>query len=210
MTQQAGSNLWETPEHAQAYLNRVESIPRRPEGEATLVEFIPENAKRILDLGTGAGRLLALVKDARPGAHFVGLDFSPTMLGEVRKRFGSDPKVTVVEHNFERALPSLGTFDAVISSFAIHHLVHERKCSLYAEIYAILNDGGGFYNLDLVSAPTARLHADFMKATQRDKEDPENKLLDLQTQLRWLLELGFVDVDCHWKWREFTLFGGVK
>ena len=210
MTQQAGSNLWETPEHAQAYLNRVESIPRRPEGEATLVEFIPENAKRILDLGTGAGRLLALVKDARPAAHFVGLDVSQTMLGQVRKRFGPDPNVTVVERDLGKALPSLGTFDAVISGFAIHHLVHERKRSLYGEIYAILNDGGCFYNLELISSPTARLHADFMKATHRDEEDPENKLLDLQTQLTWLLELGFVDVDCHWKWREFALFGGVK
>lgn len=210
MTQQTGSNLWETPEHAQAYLDRVEAIPRRPEGEATLVEFIPDHAKRILDLGTGAGRLLALVKDARPGAHFVGLDFSQTMLAEVRKRFSSDANVTVVEHNFEQVLPPLGTFDAVISSFAIHHLVHERKRSLYAEIYAMLNDGGGFYNLELVSAPTARLHVDFLKATHRDQEDPENKLLDLPTQLTWLLELGFVDVDCHWKWREFALFGGVK
>jgi hypothetical protein len=23
-------------------------------------------------------------------------------------------------------------------------------------------------------------------------------------------ELGFEDADCHWKWRELALFGGVK
>jgi tRNA (cmo5U34)-methyltransferase len=210
MSQQTGANLWESPEHAREYLDRVDSIPRRGEGEATLVEFIPENAKRILDLGVGAGRVLALVKQARPQACFVGLDFSQTMLGELRKRFGSDPNVTVVEHNFAQPLPLMGTFDAVISSFAIHHLVHERKRSLYSEIYGILNAGGGFYNLELVSSPTAKLHADFMKATDREKEDPENKLLDLRTQLEWMLEMGFSDVDCHWKWREFALFGGVK
>jgi len=210
MSQHAGANLWESPEHAREYLNRVDSIPRRGEGEATVVEFIPENAKRILDLGTGAGRLLALVKEARPHAHFVGLDFSQTMLGEIRKRFASHPNVAVVEHNFEHALPLIGTFDAVISSFAIHHLRHERKRSLYGDIYEILNPGGRFYDLDLVSSPTAKLHADFMKATHREKEDPENKLLDLQTQLKWLLEIGFTDVDCHWKWREFALLGGVK
>lgn len=210
MSQPADTNLWKTPEHALDYLKRVDTIPRRAEGEATLIDFIPANARRILDLGTGAGRVLALVKDARPQAHFVGLDFSQTMLDEVRRKFESDANVTVVEHNFEQPLPPLGTFDAVISGFAIHHLVHPRKRSLYAEIFAILNAGGVFYNLDHVSAPTARLHAGFLKAIQRETEDPENKLLDLFTQLQWLNEIGFSDVDCHWKWREFALFGGVK
>ena len=205
-----GTNLWETPEHALDYLRRLDTIPRRGEGEATLVDFIPANARRILDLGTGAGRLLAVVKQARPQAQFVGLDFSQTMLVEVRKQFESDRNVTVVEHNFEQPLPSMGSFDAVISGFAIHHLVHPRKRSLYAEIFGILNSGGVFYNLDHVSAPTARLHADFLKAIRRETEDPENKLLDLFTQLQWLNEIGFIDVDCHWKWREFALFGGVK
>ena len=210
MTQSSGTHLWTSSDHALDYLRRVDSIPRRPEGEATLLEFVPPGAKRILDLGTGAGRLLALVKQARPSARFTGLDFSPTMLEAVRKQFADDPNVSIVEHNFEEKLPEMGRFDAVISSFAIHHLVHERKRSLYAEIYGVLTPGGVFCNLELVSSPTAKLHDDFQKATHREKEDPENKLLDLEAQLRWLREIGFQDVDCHWKWREFALLAGVK
>ena len=61
-------NLWPTPAHALDYLRRADSIPHRVEGEATLLEFLPAEASRILDLGSGGGRLLALVKSARPRA----------------------------------------------------------------------------------------------------------------------------------------------
>jgi tRNA (cmo5U34)-methyltransferase len=135
MSGSAGVNLWSTEEHALDYLQRADSIPRRTEGEATLLELIPADAKRILDLGTGAGRLVALVKAVRPGAAFVALDFSKTMLDETQRLFGSDGSVQIVEHDFDKTLPPMGKFDAVISSFAIHHLVHERKRALYKEVF---------------------------------------------------------------------------
>ncbi len=87
MTASADVNLWSTAEHALEYLRMADSIPHRVEGEATLLEFIPPNARRILDIGSGGGRLLALVKAARPQAQFVAMDFSPTMLGALEKRF---------------------------------------------------------------------------------------------------------------------------
>lgn len=203
-------NLWPSATHALDYLRRADSIPHRVEGESTLLEFLPLDAERILDLGSGGGRLLALVKAARPGAQFVGLDFSPTMLEALHRLFAGDSSVTIVSHDFENRLPQMGPFDAVISSFAIHHVSHERKRSLYREIFELLGPGGVFCNLEHVSSPGPRLHAGFLEAISWVDEDPSNKLLDLETQLGWLREIGFVDVDCHWKWRELALLAGVK
>ncbi|MGB8476503.1 MAG: class I SAM-dependent methyltransferase [Candidatus Acidiferrum sp.] len=203
-------NFWSSPEHALDYLRRADSIPHRVEGEATLLEFVPAEAMRILDLGSGGGRLLALLKAARPRAQFVALDFSPTMLEALRKLFAGDSGVGIVAHDFEKTLPPMGKFDVVVSSFAIHHVAHERKRALYKEIFDVLAPGGAFCNLEHVASPTQYLHAEFLRAISSENEDPSNKLLDLETQLAWPREIGFTDVDCHWKWRELALFAGTR
>jgi SAM-dependent methyltransferase len=205
-------NLWPSAEHSHDYLKRADSIPHRREGEAVLLEFLPAALGRFLDIGSGGGRLLALVRSARPAAHCVALDFSPTMLAVLHSEFASDAKTTVVEHDLSNQLPVLGTFDAVVSSFAIHHLPHRRKRALYGEIFEALNAGGVFLNLEHVASPTLNLHHQFLAALGNtpETEDPSNKLLDFEVQLTWLRQMGFLDVDCHWKWRELALLAGVK
>lgn len=205
-------NLWTSNDHVRDYLERADLISHRGEGEAALLEFIAPGTRRVLDLGTGDGRLLALVRRHLPDTDAVAVDFSPAMLDAARQRFAADDRVRVIEHNMDSPLPELGKFDAVISSFAIHHLVHERKRALYGEIFDRLNAEGVFCNLEHVSSPSARLHEDFLLRIgfTVETEDPSNKLLDFETQLRWLREIGFADADCHWKWRELALFVGAR
>jgi SAM-dependent methyltransferase len=203
---------WETADHASAYLERADRVPHREAGEATLVDELPAAVRRVLDLGSGDGRLLNLVLNARPGAEGVAIDFSPHMLDQLRTRFGGNPSVRVVEHDLDRTLPDLGTFDAVVSSFAIHHLTHDRKRTLYQEIWSILEPGGVFCNLEHVLPASDRSHARFLEAMGIGKgdEDLSNILLDVRTQLDWLRAIGFEEVDCHWKWRELALLAGRK
>jgi tRNA (cmo5U34)-methyltransferase len=205
-------NEWATADHALAYLSRADAIPHRTEGEAMLLDMVPRDVQRILDLGTGDGRLLALLKIDRSQAQAVALDFSPTMIAAARQRFANDSSITIVEHNLDVALPDLGCFDAIVSSFAIHHCTHERKQSLYSEIFGALAPGGVFCNLEHVASPSPEMHARFLNSLgwTPESEDPSNKLLDVETQLGWLRAIGFADVDCYWKWRELALLIGFK
>ncbi|MEM9246110.1 MAG: methionine biosynthesis protein MetW, partial [Cyanobacteria bacterium P01_F01_bin.153] len=73
-------NQWRSPSHALDYLSRADKIPHRTDGEALVLELVPKDVDRILDLGTGNGRLLALLKIERSRSKGIGLDFSETML----------------------------------------------------------------------------------------------------------------------------------
>jgi tRNA (cmo5U34)-methyltransferase len=212
MTDNPPPNQWLSTEHALEYLARADTIPHRVEGEAALLDEIEENCERVLDLGTGDGRLMALVLLKCPRATGLAVDSSPTMLAHCRDRFQDNSRVTVAEHDFTERLADWGLFNCVVSSFAIHHVSHQRKRELYGEIWPLVRPGGVFCNLEHVSSPTQALHHRFLAAldTRPEDEDPCNQLLDVETQLKWLREWGFEDVDCLWKWREMALLRGSK
>ncbi|HMI68646.1 MAG TPA: class I SAM-dependent methyltransferase [Solirubrobacteraceae bacterium] len=203
---------WMTAEHVARYLELADEYPRRAEGESVLLDHVPRDARRILDLGAGDGRLLAMLRIDRPHVRGVALDLSELMLEAARKRFAGDERVELVRHDLAEPLPAIGRFDAVVSSMAIHHLEHERKRSLYGEIFDVLEPGGVFANFEHVASPTHRLHLAFYAAIGEplEHEDPSDRLLDVETQLAWLREAGFDDVDCYWKWLEMALLIGVK
>jgi tRNA (cmo5U34)-methyltransferase len=194
------------------YLARAEEFPHRLEGEGVLLAHVPGDVRRVLDLGTGDGRLIDLLRADRSGMRAVGVDFSQLMLERARDRFAGDESVELVEHDLAEPLPALGRFDAVVSSFAIHHVEHERKRSLYREVFELLEPGGVFANFEHVASPSEGLHRAFFAAIDEpiENEDPSDRLLDVQTQMEWLRELGFTDVDCYWKWLEMALLIGVK
>jgi tRNA (cmo5U34)-methyltransferase len=194
---------WSDPERVSEYLGR--EIPHRRVAEELLLEALPERVDRVLDLGTGDGRLLRLVLNRHPGAHGIGLDVSEPMLHRACERFNDAPTTELHLHDLADSLPVEGRFDAIVSGLAIHHLEHDRKRSLFAEAHDLLVPGGAFINLDLVASPTPDLHRRFREAIGRVEDDPSDRLAQLEDQLAWLREAGFDPVDCRFKWMELAL-----
>lgn len=198
---------WSDPDRVAEYLSR--EIPNRQLAESMLLEALPARVDRFLDLGTGDGRLISLLREAHPQAQAVGLDSSQPMLARAAERFGGDASVELRVHDLRDPLPSSGEFDAIVSALAIHHLEDARKRELFSEVRRHLAPGGVFANLDLVSAATPELHERFRHEIGRPEDDPADRLADLGDQLEWLRAAGFADADCHFEWLQLTLVVGT-
>lgn len=199
---------WSQPQRVAEYLTR--EIPHRDVAEEMLLAALPARVGRVLDLGTGDGRMLGLVSGRHPGAAAVGLDSSPEMLARAAERFGESEAVELRPHDLARPLEEQGPFDAVVSGLAVHHLEHGRKRRLFAEVHELLATGGVFANLDLVSSASPALHERFRQEIGRAEDDPTDRLADLSAQLGWLREAGFGEVECHFKWLELALIVAVR
>ena len=116
-------NEYATSEHALKYLALADKIPHRVEGEAVLLEMVSRGVRRILDLGTGDGRLLSLLLIDRPHAEAVAVDFSPTMLEAARaklvtiREFLSSITIWTIRcHRSENSMPSFQVSPSIIAA----------------------------------------------------------------------------------------------
>jgi SAM-dependent methyltransferase len=207
-------NRWVDDAWAERYLADRGGIPFRRQGYEVLLEVVRDReVTRVLDLGTGDGYTLGFVLELHREASGVGLDFNDEMLRRARERVdGAGLAAAIVRHDLDAPLPDLGRFDLVVSSFAIHHCAPERQRALYGEVLDRLTPGGLFANLEHVASPTPERHREFLAAigVAEADDDPSNQLVAPEVQLGWLRDLGFVQVECLWKWRELALLVGER
>ncbi len=202
------SDEWANQARVAEYLAR--EIPHRQIAEKMLLAALPEQVERCIDLGTGDGRLLALARTRYPDVEAIGLDSSAAMLDRAKERFRGGPEVELRDHDLRAPLPDAGPAEVVVSGLAIHHLEDRRKRELFGEVHGLLAPGGVFANLDLVRSVSGRLHDRFRREIGRVEDDPTDRLAGLDEQMDWLREVGFAEVDCHFKWLEMALIVAVR
>jgi SAM-dependent methyltransferase len=235
MTQSAGST-WKDPEVARRFLDeRRRAVPLGDVQVDILLRlarrFAPR-ARRVLDLGCGDGFLARAVLAEFPSAHALLVDHSEPMLQRAHEAMGPySGRCEIQAGDLAEPLPSkvgAGPFDLIVSGYAIHHLPTHRKRSLYEEVHRLLAPGGLFVNVEHVASATPELESAYDEAyidhlaavsgkdravVERDyhgRPDKADNLLDpVETQLGWLREIGFVQVDCYFKWLDLAVFGGV-
>ena len=106
--------------------------------------------KRALDIGTGTGNLA--LRCLAYGVEVVGLDPSELMLNRAREKVGGNPRAAFhqVDGPFLRIPYPESSFDAVVSTYAYHHIPHRLRTASVREMVRVLKPGGRWVLGDLV------------------------------------------------------------
>src|SRR5919107_93444 len=240
----AAPAAWQQEKTVQWYLDSVRgAIPFAREQFAVMLRIIENGrqpVRRFLDLGAGDGVLSAVLLARYLAAEPVLVDFSPPMLAAAKERLApvaTQPKFVQADLAtpvWRESVEAYAPFDAIVSSFAIHHLEDERKQALYAELLDLLTPVGTFAHIEHVAPDTPWMARAFEEgmidaiweygqrsdqaltreaaaaayASRLDRDD--NRLAPLDVQCAWLRDAGYTEVTAPFRWYEIAVFGGYR
>jgi tRNA (cmo5U34)-methyltransferase len=193
----------------------------------------------VLDLGTGTGFLLRRLLERFSETRAVAVDGARPMLELARARLGDLAERVDFRVGDFRELAGIcagvGGVDAVVSSFALHHLPAEAKSALIETAFALLAPGGWFLSADLILAEddfveelTQRMRArgiaqraagrdarfldeagtrSFLRRLEENEGDQPQRLT---SDLAALEQAGFEHVTVFWRDTREVVMGGVK
>jgi ubiquinone/menaquinone biosynthesis C-methylase UbiE len=231
-------SVWKDPQVAAQFRQRRMAIPGAEAQVDVMLKLIAaaRAPQVVLDLGCGDGFLAEQVMLRYPQVRVVGVDGSADMLAAAQARLG--PTANLIRADFVdpmwlRPLPEC-EFDVVVSGFAIHHTEDERKQELYREVFHLLRPEGVFVNIEHVASASPlgeslfdltyaehqtrwrqsdgeKISIEEVAVELRTRPDKAaNRLAPVEQQLAWLRAIGFVDVDCYWKWLELAVLAGYR
>lgn len=98
--------------------------------------------KLVLDIGTGTGNLTIRCVDL--GAKVIGLDPSRKMIEKAKEKFKDRKNVEfyLIKDPFLKIPFDNNIFDIVLSTYAFHHLSHNKKEDGILEMFRVLKRGG--------------------------------------------------------------------
>lgn len=176
-------------------------VPRYEEIHQTLLALLAlRPPSTVLDLGSGTGYTLHRLAHTFPQVRALGLDVSSEMLGRARQRV-AEFQDRVELRAGDIAAPQLeGSFDAIISILAVHHLHPDEKRHLFSRIWEHIEPGGVFLLADYFRPAMDRLSELYSLPSEPDPHEAEHDHPDTAAEhLAWLVAAGFAAVDVVWK-----------
>jgi ubiquinone/menaquinone biosynthesis C-methylase UbiE len=235
--------VWKQSAVVNRYLSSRAAIPMVREQIGIMMAILKSGQQPIgnfIDLGCGDGILGATILNEYPSARGVLADFSEPMLAQAHEQLKGFESQLVFE-NLDYGDPAWvskmrphAPFDAIVSSYSIHHQPDVRKREIYQEIYSLLEPSGWFINIEHIAAEAqltidlfnkhivdhwyeqeklkggAKTYEEVAETFMSRPDKDANILLSVDAQCKWLREIGYEEVDCYFRVYELAVFGGRK
>jgi len=105
--------------------------------------LFPQWGERILDLGSGTGKIASWIAPAvGKNGEVIGMDFSKTMIEVAKKRYGGLSRVTFIHKDVTLPWEYKNYFDGILISFALHEFPEKKRLGVLENCYSALKEKG--------------------------------------------------------------------
>ena len=189
---------------------------------------VSPNAKRLLDVGCGAGNYTLKLLEALPNLSLTMVDLSQPMLERAKQRLEGKTQGTVrlLQGDIREVELGVEQFDLIVAAAVLHHLRSDDEWkAVYTKLWRALAPGGALWVSDLVehSIPEVQelmweQYGEYLAALKGPgyrehvyayvtREDTPRSVL---FQIDLMRKVGFEKVEILHKRNCFAVFGGIK
>jgi tRNA (cmo5U34)-methyltransferase len=186
------------------------------------------HARRLLDVGCGAGNYTLKLLQTMPGLDVTLIDLSRPMLDRAQQRVSAAGAgaIRVLQQDIRDTELGNYSVDVIVAAAVLHHLRTDEEWErVFAKLFRALSTGGSLWIFDLVDTAIAPLRAsmwnryaaylDALKGPAYRAEvlayvEREDTPRSLVYQLELLQRTGFLHVEVLHKHACFAAFGATK
>lgn len=189
---------------------------------------IVPDARRLLDIGCGAGNYTLKMLSVLPGLHCTLVDLSRPMLDKAFERVSEAPsgKVETCQGDIRHVALEAGSYDIILAGAVLHHLRDDADWErTFQKLYDLLTPGGCLLISDLITQDhealidfTWQRYGNYLESIDgpayrkkvMDYIQKEDSPRSMTYQLDLMKRVGFQTVEVLHKNMCFGAFGGIK